>query len=88
MPADRWVPPQIFFIDPNDQPAAGVAVKRAYLVRIDGLPWAYADLYEIHKRPENAKAFLLDEALIEEDPNTAPDQPPVFLYRGAPPSPQ
>jgi len=84
MSADRWTPPTITFL--GDQPQRGMAVKFAYLVRIDGQPWAYTDLMEVHKRPEDAKAFPLDESLIVEEPNSPTGQP-AFAYRGVPPSP-
>jgi hypothetical protein len=85
MSADRWIPPTITFL--GDQPERGMAVKFAYLVRIDGHAWAYADLTEVHKQPKDAKAFPLDESLIVEEPNSVTDRP-AFAYRGmVPPSP-
>lgn len=53
-------PPAIAF-----QTAFGT-IKFAYLVRIDGTPWAYADLREVHLSPDEAGAARLDPSLIEE----------------------
>jgi len=58
-----------------------MAVRFAYLVRIDGQPWAYADLQEIHMRPnDHVKAVPLDPELIVEETSSETGQP-VFLYR-------
>jgi hypothetical protein len=81
MPAARWVPPLIMFID--EEPAAGMAAKFAYFVRIGGQPWAYADLLEVHKKPEDAKAFRLDPGCIVEATNPQTGEP-CFAYQGLP----
>ena len=87
MPTDRWIPPTIAFIDPGDQPTRGMTLKIAYLVRIDGQPWAYADLAEVHRLPRDAKAFPLDPSLIVEETNSETGQV-AFFYRGMPPAQQ
>jgi hypothetical protein len=72
-------PPQIFF--PGDQPERGTAVKPAYLVWIDGQPWAYPNLLDVQKPPQDAKgAFLLDPLRIVEESRSATGQP-TFIYR-------
>jgi hypothetical protein len=71
-------PPQIFF--PGDPPGRGMAVKRAYLVTIDDQRWAYPNLLDVHKRPQDAKgAFLLDPLRIKEESRSATGQP-TFVY--------
>jgi hypothetical protein len=81
MSADRWIPPKILFM--GDQPAGGMAVKFAYLVRINGKPWAYAHLHEVHLPPDQAEAFQLDPTLIVEETNNQTAQK-TFVYRATP----
>ena len=83
MSADRWIPPTIRFL--GDQPQREMAANFAYLVWLDGQAWAYTDLMEVHKRPEDAKAFPLEQSLIVEEPNSATGHP-AFAYLGVPPS--
>jgi hypothetical protein len=77
MSADRFDPPKIMFMG---QPENGMSVQFAYLVRIDGQPWAFADLREIHKPPHETTAFPLDPTRIVEETSTETGQP-VFAYR-------
>jgi hypothetical protein len=86
MSADRWIPPKIMFLEPGDQPARGMAVKFAYLVRIKRQPWAYADLLEVHLPPDQANALPLDPARIVEETNSETGQK-SFAYQAEPASP-
>jgi hypothetical protein len=81
MGPDRFVPPKIMFMDPAAE--SGMVAKFAYLVRFNGVPWAFADLRETHKDPHDAKAFQLDPSRIVEETNTETGQT-YFAYRGAP----
>ena len=78
MEPDRFIPPRIAFFE---ETPTGVIVKYAYLVRIDGQPWAYADPMEVHKPPHEAKTIRLDPSRIVEETSTETGQP-EFAYRG------
>jgi hypothetical protein len=62
-----------------------MGVKMAYLVRIDGQPWAFADLMEVNKDPREANALQLDPQRIAEDPSSQPGNP-CYVYLPAPPA--
>jgi hypothetical protein len=80
MGPDRFELPKIAFIEAT---ASGMTVSYAYLVRIKGVPWAYANRQETHLPPEKANAFRLDPSRIVEETNTETGQT-EFAYRGSP----
>jgi hypothetical protein len=84
MPITKGTPPVIFF--KGDSPDAPMSFKMAYLVRIDGKPWAYANLHETHLDPQQARALPLIERLIAVDPTSVPADP-TYLYQRAADSP-
>ncbi len=79
MSPDRGKPPLIALAGDTDR---GVAVKVAYLLEIQNVPWAFADLDEIHKSPSDAKAVPLDASLIVPASHGGADQTD-FVYRGS-----
>jgi hypothetical protein len=78
MPPDRWIPPKIMFIE---QAERGMTVQEAYLVRIGGQAWAYADIHQVYLPPGKANVLQLDPSRIVEEPDPDTGQP-RFLYRG------
>lgn len=73
------IPPKIMFVE--ELQIGRMVTKFAYLVRIDGQPYAYADLREVHLLPDKANVFPLDPSRIVEETNSETGQK-NFAYRG------
>jgi len=77
---DRNEAPKILFFLPGEK---GIIAKAAYLVRVNGEPWAFADPAELHKDPHDANAFPLDPLRIVKESITETGQT-YYAYRGEP----
>jgi hypothetical protein len=84
MPPERLEPPKIMF---EGEANGGMGLNFAYLVKVKGHPWAYADLMEVHKDPSEANAYPLDpQQIVEEiDKVTGGKYYAYRLERSAPP---
>ena len=80
MPITQSTPPVIIFKGDSSAP---ISLKMAYLVRVDGKPWAYANLRDTNLDPQQVGAFPLTERLISVDPNSDPASP-TYVYQGVP----
>jgi hypothetical protein len=74
-------PPAIAFAEGEDGKPTGI--RLAYLLWVEGVPWAYARLDEVHLPPESANAFRLDPSRIAKGSGSATGAD-YFLYRGGP----
>lgn len=72
-------PPRVWFFVPSGKPIPHGKV--AYLVRVNGQPWAFADPAEIHKDPRDANAVRLDEQHLQEYPAGESGQK-AYVYSG------
>jgi hypothetical protein len=85
MVADRWIPPTIVFAEQPSE--GGIVAKFAYLVRVKGAPWAFANLDEVHMDPHDAVAVRLDPRRIAEETNNETGRT-YYAYLAEPPASQ